>query len=170
MDNQDDNQDNTSLTFILKIQENQRQITSKLTDRIHVIKVREFPSERVRFIYQGRELVDHKLLSDCGLVYGCIVHCIVRSGIDNFDEANSRDQQGFGYDNSNSDTTPVGSILQALIGVILLLFWMLYFNLSEYFERSAFIMLTALSAIYSLSIVQFFFSASTGSSTSILTT
>jgi hypothetical protein len=145
------------LHVVLKIGETEREVSLSVGDTVGSLKLREFPDQRSRLVFRGRELRDTEVLSDLP-VHGCIVHCIlVPRAPAGSAEARQRD---------GSDSAELtGSILYIALGFLLMLAWMVRVAHPELFQPSAVAMLGGLSAVFVAYLVQRILAPQSDSST-----
>jgi hypothetical protein len=156
---------------VLKIREGERIIFVREEETFSSIQGKEFPGESVRFICRGRELSDASSVAEArpaAAVPGdprpdTIVHCVVRSGtgavppggaaVSPSETADATGAGGRGA--GNGLVIDSCGFLQLILGVIFLLLWMLYFSITELFERSSVVMLTSLTVGYALFVISY---------------
>jgi hypothetical protein len=121
----------------LKIREEDREIEVSLKDTMGVIKSREFPQERIRIIYHGRELYDHETFESHGITNHHVLHIMIQSRANSETIATSRVHSNEGLDS-------LDLLLLTLI-VFFSLGWMMFYSLPELFTSSSLSMLSLLS-------------------------
>ena len=154
------------LRVTLKIGESVRAIQVPSGDTIAEVKAREFPNTRVRFLCRGKELRDESLVSvakaDVSLPgeaqSDIVIHCVVQPrNLNPINEEVGTHRAATGTGEGNTDDFGIDSckLLQIVLGVCGLSFWMIYFSAPELFERSSVVMLFSITIAYLLFIATF---------------
>lgn len=128
---------NEKVKIRLKIREEEREIEVCLNDTIKVIQSREFPHERIRIIYHGRELYDHETFASHGITNHHVLHIMIQNRIHTETRITNRAHPHEGLDSLD--------LLLLTLMVFFSLGWMMAYSIPELFTTSSISMLSLLS-------------------------
>jgi hypothetical protein len=121
----------------LKIREEDREIEVSVRDTMEVIKMREFPHERIRIIYHGRELYDHETFESHGITNHHVLHIMIQSRTNSDAPITNLVPSHEGLDSLD--------LLLLTLMVFFSLGWMMAYSIPELFTTSSLSMLSLLS-------------------------
>ncbi|XP_011309088.1 transmembrane and ubiquitin-like domain-containing protein 1 [Fopius arisanus] len=161
------------------INDDQRIVSGRPKETLEDFKKRHFQAEleaqkRVRLVFNGHVLQpDTDTLEQSGLYHNCVVHCLVhqqRTNPGNTNTHSSVDSSSSIYSNPQSfQNMPTGGstsvhnewdlsrLLVGLITLVLIIAWYSRYYYAQLFTAAATIALYALTAVFTLSVVGYFF-------------